>query len=193
MPMRRRNTASKRYVLNQQGGDEESALPPDLDAVIDDRLRASAVTAQLRTLSSVIAEHRLERIDLLKINVEKSELEVLQGLATSDWAKIRQMVIEVDLQESVDPIVALLEGHGFEVLVEQDPLLRDTALCYVYAIRPPALPRDPRLIREQPTMAGPISLPDDGDVLTPAALRRFLRSRLPRYMVPTAFVLLDKL
>src|SRR5262249_50448929 len=99
----------KRYVLNQQGGDEESALPPDLDAVIDDRLRASAVTAQLRTLSSVIAEHRLERIDLLKINVEKSELEVLQGLATSDWAKIRQMVIEVDLQESVDPIVALLE------------------------------------------------------------------------------------
>jgi len=183
----------KQYVLNQQGGEEESALPPDLDEVIDDRLRASAVTAQLRTLSSVIAEHRLERIDLLKINVEKSELEVLQGLAPTDWPKIRQMVIEVDLRESVDPIVALLEGHGFEVLVEQDPLLRDTALCYVYAIRPPALPRDTRLIREQAQTAGPISLPPDGEVLTPAALRRFLRSRLPRYMVPTAFVLLDKL
>src|SRR6267154_1911117 len=82
------------------------------------------------------AEQGLERIDLLKINVEKSELNVLRGLGPEDWPKIRQLVIEVDLQENLAPITALLEGHGFEVLVEQDPLLRKTELCYVYAIRP---------------------------------------------------------
>ena len=41
---------------------------------------ATTVSAQLRTLSSVIAEEGIDRIDLLKINVEKSELDVLLGL-----------------------------------------------------------------------------------------------------------------
>src|SRR5439155_1315351 len=140
---------------------------------------------RLRTLSSIIAEEGIERIDLLKVNVEKSELDVLRGLDPEDWPKIRQAVIEVDQHDHVEPITLLLERHGFEVLVEQDPLLRHTELCYVYAIRPS--PEGGRLIRHQPPDAyARAELRTDGEVLTPASLRKYLQARLPQYMIPSA-------
>jgi len=183
----------KNYVFNQQSeslpGEQFAA---DVGAVIDSRLRAKTVTAQLRTLSSVIAEQGLDRIDLLKINVEKSELDVLRGLAPADWPKVQQLVIEVDQQQNLEPITIMLEGHGFDVLVEQDPLLRKTDLCYVYAIRPsPA--GELRLRRGQSDDAHVRAvLPLDGEVLTPTTLRAHLKARVPQYMIPSAFVLMDK-
>ena len=183
----------KHYVFNQEPetppSEEFAAAVGDL---IDSRLRATTISAQLRTLSSVIAEQGLERIDLLKINVEKSELNVLQGLASHDWPKIRQLVIEVDLRENLAPITALLEGHGFEVLVEQDPLLRKTELCYVYAIRPSAGHAGRLVQHESSRPYVPVNLPADGAILAPATLRAHLKARLPHYMVPAAFVLMDE-
>ena len=183
----------RQYVLNQQSVPSAREGPvSELDDLIDERLRARSVPAVLRTLSSVIAEQGIEVIDLLKVNVEKSELDVLRGLEPRDWPRIRQMVIEVDDSENLGPITSLLEQRGFEALVEQDPLLRDTALCYVYAIRPP--PEGARLIREQPPGAHVRPLPPpDGQVLTPATLRRHLRERLPQPVIPGSFVLMDKL
>ncbi|HEY6784717.1 MAG TPA: amino acid adenylation domain-containing protein, partial [Gemmatimonadales bacterium] len=180
----------KNYVYNQQaeglaGGD----FAADVGAVIDNRMRAKTVTAQLRTLSSFIAEQGLDRIDLLKINVEKSELDLLRGLSPTDWPKVRQLVIEVDQQEDLEPITTLLEGQGFETLVEQDPLLRNTDLCYVYAIRPSA-DGAVRLIRGQPQAR--VELPRDGEVLAPATLRAYLKARVPQYMIPSAFVLMER-
>jgi FkbM family methyltransferase len=182
----------KRYVLNQQASaPDNDRFVADVGDVIDDRLRARTVSARLRTLSSVIAEEAIERIDLLKVNVEKSELNVLRGVDPDDWRKIRQAVIEVDQQNHIEPITQLLERHGFEVMVEQDPLLRHTELCYVYAIRPS---ERGGLVRHQPADAFVrAELRVDGEVLTPASLRKHLQARLPQYMVPSAFVLLDKL
>ena len=181
----------KNYVLNQQGEGAAAAPVAAIDALIDDRLHAKTVTAQLRRLSDVLAEEGITRIDLLKINVEKSELDVLMGLSADDWPKIRQLVIEVDRQENLAPITTLLEQVGFDVLVEQDPLLRKTELCYVYAIRPSA---GSRLIREQAADAHVRAVPAvDHAVLTPATLRKHVMERLPQYMIPSAFVLLDQL
>src|SRR5437016_9780809 len=183
----------KRYVLNQQAAaPDNERFVADVGDVIEDRLRARTVAAQLRKLSSVIAEEGIERIDLLKVNVEKSELDVLRGIDPDDWSKIRQAVIEVDQHDHVDPITQLLERHGFDVMVEQDPLLRHTELCYVYAIRPS--PERGGLIGHQPAdTCGRAELPADGAVLTPASLRKYLQARLPQYMIPSAFVLMDKL
>src|SRR3954468_1796771 len=182
----------KNYVLNQQEPDanhHEHAVA-DIGALIDERLQSRIVTAQLRTLSSIIAEEGIQHIDLLKINVEKSELDVLMGIAPNDWPKIRQLVVEVDQQGNLSPITSLLEQQGFEYLVEQDPLLRNTDLCYVYAIRPS---QHGRLTRQQSAEDRLRALPPvDPEILTPATVRKHLKARLPQYMIPTALVLMDK-
>jgi amino acid adenylation domain-containing protein/FkbM family methyltransferase len=184
----------KNYVFNQQAASpsEPEEFAADLGHLIEERLHARTVSAQLRTLSDIIAEEGINGIDLLKINVEKSELDVLLGIAPHDWPRIRQLVIEVDQQEHLAPITGLLEKHGFEVLVEQDPLLRRTELCYVYAIHPAA--GRSRLARQEAGASNVRALPPvDGSILTPATLRRHLKARLPQYMVPSAYVLLDGL
>jgi amino acid adenylation domain-containing protein/FkbM family methyltransferase len=185
----------KSYVFNQQSAPEnDPQFAAAVGELIDDKLHAKTVAAQLRTLSGVIAAEGLDRIDLLKINVEKSELDVLLGVSPDDWPKVRQLVVEVDRQESLQPITNLLEQHGFEVLVEQDPLLRKTELCYVYAIRPSPGGGGPRLSRQQPAGAHLRSLPSpNGEIVTPPTLRQHLRDRLPQYMIPSAFVLLETL
>ena len=182
----------KNYVLNQQEPDANyrAHAAADIGALIDDRLQSRIVTAQLRTLSSVMAEEGIQHIDLLKINVEKSELDVMMGIAPNDWPKIRQLVIEVDQQSNLSPITSLLEQHGFEYLVEQDPLLRNTDLCYVYAIRPS---QHGRLAQQQSAEAHLRVLPPvNPEILTPATIRRHLKVRLPQYMIPGALMLMDK-
>jgi FkbM family methyltransferase len=166
-------------------------LPAEIGEMVDDRFRSRTMSVPVRTLSSVIAEERIDRINLLKINVEKSELDVLNGIGPADWPKIRQLVIEVDRQENLHPMTSLLEENGFVCVVEQDPLLRETDLCYVYAVRSPAdkdeLKREPSL---SPVACSP-STPER-ELLTPALLRRQLKERLPHYMVPSAFVLMEQ-
>jgi len=182
----------KTYVLNQQEPDANyrETAAADIGALIDERLQSRIVTAQLRTLSSVMVEEGIEHIDLLKINVEKSELDVLMGIAPNDWPRIRQLVIEVDQQGSLSPITTLLEQQGYEYLVEQDPLLRNTDLCYVYAIRPSQYGR---LSRQESVDGHVRALPAvDEEILTPATVRKHLKARLPQYMVPSTFVLMDK-
>jgi amino acid adenylation domain-containing protein/FkbM family methyltransferase len=191
----------RNYVANQQAEYQKSSQEDsydgeihasEIDALISERLRAKSIPTQLRTLSSVIEEEGIGRIDLLKINVEKSELDVLMGISPADWPKIRQLVIEVDQQEAIAPIQALLASCGYQTLVEQDPLLRETALCYVYAIRPPSTGE--RLVPQQDAEAHVRTLPAvPSEILTPVALRMYLKERLPQYMIPSGFVLLDKI
>ena len=182
----------KKYVFNldsESRNDQQMAA--EVSALIEGRLHARTESVQLRTLSSIIEEEGIDRIDLLKVNVEKSELDVLRGLGPADWPKIRQLVIEVDLEEHLEPITTLLEKQGYEIFVEQDPLLRKTELCYVYAIRPSAT--GSRLIRQQSGDAYVRSLPPASEeVLSPLTLRKHLKERLPQYMIPSAFVLMEK-
>lgn len=181
----------RHYVMNQEADALHSEhMAGEIDDLIDERLQSRTVTAQLRPLSSVLAEEGIDRIDLLKINVEKSELDVLMGIDAGDWPRIRQLVIEVDREANLAAITALLEQQGYEFVVEQDLLLKHTELCYVYAIRPSA---QGRLLREQAADAHIRALPAvDQEVLTPASLRWHLNQQLPRYMIPSAFVLMEK-
>lgn len=181
------------YEANQHAeslGNEQIAS--EMGKLLDERFRTTTQSAQLRTLSSVIAEEGIERIDLLKVNVEKSELDVLMGIRAEDWPKIRQLVIEVDQQEDLESITTLLKEQGYEVVVEQDPLLRNTELCYVYAIRPSTSGN--RLVRQQSPDSHVRSLRlDQEKPLTPGTLRKLLKDQLPQYMIPSMFVLLEKL
>jgi amino acid adenylation domain-containing protein/FkbM family methyltransferase len=184
----------KNYMLNQQqlGQGETGALVAQVDDILRERFAGHTFTATLRTLSSVIKQEQVQQIDLLKINVEKSELDVLLGIDEDDWPKIKQVVLEVDVAENLTAIVALLDQHGFDYVVMQDTLLNNTELCYVYATRRGC---DRTLIREQREGEHLRELP----VLEPVALltvnevKRHLAERLPAEMVPAQIVFLDAL
>jgi amino acid adenylation domain-containing protein/non-ribosomal peptide synthase protein (TIGR01720 family)/FkbM family methyltransferase len=176
----------RQYMVNQAraGVADMTELVEQAENVLEGRFESQTFTAQLKTLSSVAAEERIESIDLLKINVEKSELDVLEG--TDDWAKIKQIVVEVDVRENLNAILALLEQKGYSVTVEQDPLLTGTDICYVYAIRLPLT-----CGMQRPAKVAVPVLPEP--FVSAGELRRFVSERLPAYMTPSTFVLLEEL
>ncbi|MEP7272399.1 MAG: amino acid adenylation domain-containing protein, partial [Acidobacteriota bacterium] len=156
-----------------------------VEELLTERFEQEHFEVDLRTLSDVIREYGVERIDLLKINVEKSELDVLEGIHGSDWAKIDQIAVEVhDIDDRLSTIVELLRNQDYQVQIEQDWRLDESARTnfYVYATRlAPAV--TPALKPRSSTRR----------VLTATGLREFLEARLPEYMVPTEFVVMESL
>jgi FkbM family methyltransferase len=94
-----------------------------------------SVTAPVRTLSSVIEEYDVRRIDLLKIDVEGGEEDVLAGIAPHHWERIRQIVLEVHGAAAyLAHITGLLGARGFRVSSRTSVL--DTAgNMNVYCVR----------------------------------------------------------
>lgn len=119
-------------------------LPKSLFSLIIERKFATAfqaeqVTCQLKTVSQMMREQNIQQIDLLKIDVEKSEMDVLLGIENQDWPKIKQLFIEVhDLERRIEKIIALLQAQGFsEIKVEQEPILQGSDIFSLYAWRSP--------------------------------------------------------
>jgi hypothetical protein len=85
------------------------------------RRRERTLRAEVRPLSDVIRDEGVERIDLLKIDVEGAEWEVLAGIGDEDWPKIQQLVVEVhDARGRVARVRDLLEARGFSVIVDRE-------------------------------------------------------------------------
>ncbi|MEY2502857.1 MAG: hypothetical protein QOI07_3191 [Verrucomicrobiota bacterium] len=125
-------------MLNQlaQGMEGMEEIMEFADDILADRLQHETYTCQLRTASDIILANAVERIDLLKIDAQKSELDILKGITGPDWNKISQIVMEVhDLDGRLSQIVDLLSDHGYDVISEQDDLYRGSNLHNVYAVR----------------------------------------------------------
>lgn len=121
----------------QQGMDGMSGVMKHADDLLEERFRAETFRCQLRPLSQVIYEHQVQRIDLLKVDVQKSELQVLLGIDDGDWPRIRQVVLEVhDVDGGLDRVTSLLDRHGFQVTPEQDDMYTGSKLYNLYAVRP---------------------------------------------------------
>src|SRR5262249_51159286 len=167
---------------------DAAASPGLIDELLDERLRSRSITCEFRTLSEVIDEEGIETIDLVKIDVEKSELEVLGGIRAEHWPRIRQMIVEVhSLGGRLDAVTALLRTSGFEVTVDRDAVLVDSDLWNVYARRP----ADHRTDAEHEAEARPEPVMWSSPGALTAALRQHAAQRLPSYMVPGEIVLLD--
>lgn len=106
------------------------------DDLLEERFRSLAYECRLTTLSRVIRDQGVEKIDLLKIDVQKSELDVLRGIEAEDWGRIRQIVIEVhDIGGRLETIRALLADRGFGLAVEQDDMYEGSPMYNIYAVR----------------------------------------------------------
>jgi FkbM family methyltransferase len=100
-------------------------------------LREERMIRPVTPLSKVMREGQISRIDLLKIDAEKSELDVLLGINDEDWGKIYQIVVEVhDNNGRVGTIEEMLTGHGFGRLVlERGPVLKRSNVVSIFAVR----------------------------------------------------------
>lgn len=117
-------------------------LPPFLRPfILNKKLKAALqpeqTICQLKTVSEVIREYKIQQIDLLKVDVEKSELDVLLGIKEQDWSKIKQVFVEVDdWDRHGEKIIFLLKKHGLsEIVLDQDPVLMGSRMFNLYALR----------------------------------------------------------
>lgn len=80
------------------------------------------VTVPLRTLDSIVAEHSLKRIDMIKIDVQELELEVLRGAAQTLRGN-PQLVMFLDLPKRLEmrrKIAEFLAPFGYTYFPECD-------------------------------------------------------------------------
>ena len=86
-----------------------------LRKIIKNRLHSQDVSCRLTTLSQILHEYSIPRIDLLKIDVEGAELDILEGIEDQHWPHILQIVMEVhDIQNRLDNIKTMLLDKGFK-------------------------------------------------------------------------------
>lgn len=134
----------------------------------------------LRRTSDVIAEVGAPVIDLLKIDVQRAELDVLRGIEDAHWPLIQQVTMEVHDEPGlptagrVDTVRALLAAQGFDVQVTEPKMLAGTGRFSVQAIRP-GYADDPRPV----VAAAGTGLPLDGD-----EVRTWLADQIPADLVP---------
>ncbi len=156
-----------------------SASENDINLLVEERMEARNCRCKLRRLSSVITELGLSSINLLKIDVEKSELEVLLGVDPEHWPIIDQVIMEVyDQDDKLQKIVSLLENQGFKIRLEEEKELSSTGLYNLFAARV--------------NTDGLPYIRFNGKLLSPEALNAALldhcRQNLPPYMIPNKIV-----
>jgi 31-O-methyltransferase len=110
-----------------------------LCSLVRKRVFLRRVECRLTTVSEVIREHRLETVDLIKIDVEGSEPDVINGIAEADWPKIRQLVVEVhDVAGRVAAMKSLFESRGYCTTLDQEEweVHKLINVYTLYAVRP---------------------------------------------------------
>lgn len=87
---------------------------------------------QVRTLSSVIREQGISSVDFLKIDVEGSEILVLEGIEEIHWPIFKQVAVETHNAQLRTQVSEILVQHGFEVSTDIG-LSSPTGVSMVYA------------------------------------------------------------
>ena len=144
---------------------------------------------RLRTMSAVIDEVGVRKIDLIKIDAQRAEFDVLQGIEARHWPLIQQISMEVHDEANsptegrVQQVTIRLAEQGFLVNVEVEEMLRGTGRYAVYAVRP-GYGSDPRPVV---AAAGTTHAVDPGQVAD------WLSERLPAALRPDRVFVVDAL
>lgn len=91
------------------------------------------IKCHMKTMSEVIREENIQKIDLLKIDVEKAEMDVLKGIQENDWAKIKNIVLEVHSEADLRTVRNILVGRGYTLMVEQAEQLSSSGIFNCFA------------------------------------------------------------
>jgi FkbM family methyltransferase len=144
---------------------------------------------RLRRMSDVIDEVGAGVIDLLKIDVQRAEYDVLQGIDERHWPLIQQISMEVHdeagspTEGRVERVTKRLADEGFAVKVEIEEVLRDTGRYAVYAVRP-GYKHDPRKV---------VAAAGNGRPVEAGRVAEWLAARLPAERLPSEVVVVEAL
>jgi len=102
----------------RRGGDAKvDQIGEHASELLDVRLSSVTFEAKLRRLSDVLREQQIDHVDLMKVDVQKSELEVIEGIDEVDWPKFRQIVLEAhDENGRVEALTDAFRRRGFTVV-----------------------------------------------------------------------------
>ena len=133
-----------RNMLKEGASAATGPLDQYADEMVLGRLESTSFACQLVSVSDIIADNGIDAIDLLKVDAEKSELDVLRGIADADWPKIRQIVVEVHDRNGqiLADVKTLLQNRRFDLAVEEQGRLKSSGLSTVFARRLPAMHAD---------------------------------------------------
>ena len=101
-----------------------------------DAARVETIQAKGYTLPEVFALGKVEKCDLLKVDIEGAEYGLFEKITPELWAKICRVVMEVHKDEthSEAAIIQILERNHFKVHLRG----QDTPTPLLWAIRQPA-------------------------------------------------------
>ena len=124
-----------RNMFNELNSLEKNDVEEYVEEITNGRLESRIYECKLISVSDIIKENKIEKIDLLKIDAEKSELEIIKGIDEPDWYKIKQIVIEIhDKNGNIfEEIKSILTQRGFYFEVEEEKLLKQSGLYNIYA------------------------------------------------------------
>jgi len=99
--------------------------------------RSKRVKIQLTTISDIIDQYNITKIDLMKIDAENYEWQVLQGIRDDHWKKIRQISMEIhshikDGDDMHNQVKSLLENNGFTIYIDMDDPMTKVGIYMLY-------------------------------------------------------------
>lgn len=96
----------------------------------------TVVECPMTTVSEIIERHKVGKVILLKVDTERGEVDVLQGVREDHWGRIEQAALEVH-EENLKLVLDILRLKGkFEnVHTMQTADLKDTSIFMVFAYR----------------------------------------------------------
>ena len=184
----------RRFLKNQeqQGDATASGLMENMDEILEQKFQSEDIPVSLHRLSDILSEQGIDTVDLLKIDVQRAEWDVLRGIRDQDWPRIKQIVMEVHSTDSgiaegmVEKVVNFLEARGYKVVADQHDLLKGTDRYNVYARREGYAGITRQQLRSHPAIL------DRAKVITEEDVRSFLRNKLPDYLIPNDYILMEE-
>jgi 31-O-methyltransferase len=112
--------------------------PADIADLVPGEFPRDIVEVEVRTLAEEVRAAGLREISLLKIDVEKSEVDVLVGIDAATWAMVQQVTLEIhDRDDALRTARELLTAQGFTVQGRQPPPMHGTPVHFMSATRTP--------------------------------------------------------
>jgi len=181
------DTDKEKNILVNMIRNHGNEVEHECNDLIKGKIREEHVSCEVKPLSEIVRTHDVQRIDLLKIDVEKSGLDILEGIEECHWNIIRQIVIKFHYsQKELGVLTTLLESKGFFVISNDILVVENQRYYLVYASREFELERTD----DEETLS--VSETFDDILFSTDKLRDFLGNNLLETMPLTASGKLDR-